>query len=120
MEKISRWSGNIANHFWYSYPTCNGDIDALKVRSYTIPSVCFIVLQLKDKWFSVLHHVINEHEWLTGNQHCEHDVLTEPPTDNDGRTLPYFNKREASFNALRSLATDRRWLKTLQYYTKFR
>jgi len=47
-------------------------------------------------------------------------VLTEPPTDNDGRTLPYFNKREASFNALCSLVTDRRWLKTLQYYTKFR
>ena len=31
--------------------------------------------------------MVNEHEWLTGTQQCEHDELVGPPKDPDGITL---------------------------------
>ena len=51
----------------------------------------YIVIQLK--WSTLLHHVIGEHQWLTGQ--CEHDVLQGPPTDPDGNQLVYFDKSES-------------------------
>lgn len=36
MSKITSWSQNIVNHFWYSCRTCNGDLTTLKVASYNI------------------------------------------------------------------------------------
>lgn len=77
-------------------------------------------LCLKDKWFGILHHVVNEHEWLTGMQCCDHEELTGPPKDPDGIELQYFNRNEPAFRVLRKIVTDDRWLKSLKYYTKFR
>ena len=53
---------------------------------------------LQLKWSMLLHHVINEHEWLTGA--CEHEALTGPPTDGDGRQLEYFSRQEPAFRTL--------------------
>ena len=100
--------------------TCEDDINKLKVQFFVYFLNHDNTLCSKEKWFAVLHHVVNEHHWLTGLQQCEHDVLTGSPTDNDGRELHYFNKREAAFGALQKLVTDKRWLKSLKYYTKFR
>ena len=60
----------------------------------------------------------NEHEWLSGR--CEHDMLTEPPTDGDGNELQYFNRGEPALQALRKLVLDKNWLESMRYYTKFR
>lgn len=64
--------------------------------------------------------MVNEHEWLTGAQHCEHDELVGPPKDPDGIELHYFSRTEPAFCALRKIVTDERWLKSLKYYTSFR
>ena len=74
----------------------------------------------KDKWFGILHHVLNEHHWLTGAQCYDHDELTGPLVDPDGNELQYFSRQEPAFHALRKILTDKRWLKSLKYYTKFR
>ena len=66
----------------------------------------------------LLHHTINEHEWLTGS--CEHEALTGPPTDGDGRQLEYFSQNEPAFRALQKIVMDVRWLKSMTFYTKFR
>ena len=70
------------------------------------------------KWSTLLHHVIGEHQWLTGQ--CEHDILQGPPTDPDGNQLACFDKNEPAFKALRKLVMDEKWLKSMVFYTKFR
>ena len=52
----------------------------------------------------------NEHEWLTGAKHCDHEELTEPPKDPDGTELQYFQKNEPAFSALHKVLTDDRWM----------
>ena len=53
----------------------------------------------KDKWFGILHHVLDEHDWLTGAQCCEHEELTGLPVDPDGNELQlqYFSRQEPAF-----------------------
>ena len=70
------------------------------------------------KWISLLHHVTDEHQWLDGE--CEHEALTGTPTDHDGKDIPYFSKDESAFRALQKLVLDKRWIKSLCFYTKFR
>jgi len=62
--------------------------------------------------------VQDEHVWLGGQ--CEHDPLTGPRTDKDGKEIPYFLHDEQAMHALRMLLMDRRWLESMTYYTKFR
>ena len=66
----------------------------------------------------MLHHVSGEHEWATGR--CDHDKLTEPPTNQDGKTIQYFRKEDAAFQSLQKIVLDQRWLQTLKYYTMSR
>ena len=73
---------------------------------------------LQERWLSVLHHVANEHQWIT--LQCDHAAVIGPPRDGHGNVLQYFDKREPAFKALQKLALDRQWLKSLEYYTKFR
>lgn len=70
------------------------------------------------KWSALLHHVTNEHEWLTGK--CDHEQLVEPPSDGDGNMLEYFTKDEPAFRAVQNLIMDKNWLKSMKFYTKFR
>ena len=76
--------------------------------------------KLQDKWFAILHHVVDEHVWLTGLGKCDHEQLSGPPTDASGKEIQYFNRNERSFAALRRLITNKKSLKSLCYYTKFR
>lgn len=66
----------------------------------------------------MLHHVANEHEWACGE--CEHELLTEPPTDTNGQQITYFRTGEPAFQALQKIVTDRAWLESLKSYTRFR
>ena len=43
------WIQSISNHLWWCAATCDGD-----------------VVLLREKWKSVLHHIVNKHKW-TGN-----------------------------------------------------
>lgn len=51
---------------------------------------------------------------------CEHDALTNPSTDTDGKEIDYFSKNEKPFRVLRKLIMDDKWLQSMKYYTKFR
>lgn len=65
-----------------------------------------------------MHHVQNEHEWLS--ERCDHEQLTGPPTYGDGNELQYFTRGEPALQALHKLVLDKKWLESLSYYTKFR
>ena len=62
--------------------------------------------------------MLNDHDWLLGR--CEHQTLSDPPTDSNGSNISYFNQQEPSFTVLRKIITDRAWLKSLDAYVKFR
>ena len=72
----------------------------------------------QEKWRGVLHHVCNRHEWYQGE--CEHDALTEPPTNQYGIEIPYFERGHSDFKLLQKILTEKRWMTSLKYFTKFR
>ena len=74
-------------------------------------------LQEQEKWRGVLHHVCNVHEWYEGQ--CEHDALTEPPTNIHGVQIPFFARGDSDFQLLQKILTDKRWMMSLKYFTRF-
>ena len=68
----------------------------------------------QDKWFGIFHHILNEHQWLTGTQGCDHGELQGPPRDTQGGEIQYFSRNEPAFRALRKLLTDKKWLKSMK------
>jgi len=51
-----------------------------------------------------MYHVQDIHSWATGE--CEHDTLTDGPTDPDGRPLEYFSCHKPAFRALQKITMD--------------
>jgi len=61
-----------------------------------------VILQVK--WISLLHHIQDEHEWISGK--CEHSPLTDAPTDSTGHTIAYFNRDDKDFQALSNVVRN--------------
>jgi len=118
MGKIALWSQNIVNHFWYCSRTCNGDLSDLKVNRKANTDCIFERVLPQEKWRGVLHHVCDVHEWYQGE--CQHDALTEPPSNSHGVAIPYFAQEDADFRLLQKILTDKRWMVSLKYFTRFR
>ena len=58
---------------------------------------CILDIVSQGQVVGILHHVVNEHEWLTGMKYCDHKELTGPPTDPDGIDLHYLNQHFMSY-----------------------
>ncbi|WAR29892.1 hypothetical protein MAR_003460 [Mya arenaria] len=98
------WIKDIVNHFWY----------ACKVAETEA--------QFKGIWVNVLHHVTDEHEWLIsyGDDGCNeyhHGPLAAEDLDK-----PWLRriKNAAVLKDLSSVVMDKRLLKKVAYYLKFR
>lgn len=88
------WVRHIANHLWYCASTCAGD-----------------AFLLKEKWMSILHHITNNHEWVTCEtfHKCEHDPYPE-----DGeRVRPWLRNDSKAFVTLQHVVMNKVLLKTL-------
>jgi hypothetical protein len=72
----------------------------------------YVVIQ--DMWFGVLHHVVNEHEWILGKGKCSHGPLV------DQRDIQWMNKGSAAHDALRAVVADKRFLKNIPYFLNAR
>ncbi|XP_068112155.1 uncharacterized protein [Hyperolius riggenbachi] len=61
-KSLIPWIDKIYNHFWWSVQHCENNED-----------------KLKKLWLSLLHHVVNEHEWIkNGNlEKCDHNPITD-------------------------------------------
>ncbi|XP_028418570.1 uncharacterized protein LOC114544015 isoform X1 [Dendronephthya gigantea] len=99
---LTLWAPSIRNHFWYCSKTCANDSK-----------------NLKDKWISILHHVVDEHEWVleegVNGGKCEHDPLNESE-----RKKPWLKKESSAHKALAKIILDTHFLNTLVYYVNFR
>ena len=80
----------------------------------------FFSLCIQDKWIGILHHVVNEHEWIVeegdNKAKCDHDPISEE----EQREKPWLRKGSAAHKALAKIVMDKRFLNTFRYYTHFR
>ena len=74
---------------------------------------------LQDMWVGILHHVVNEHEWILEEGHnggrCAHDLLNEAEHDK-----PWLKKESPAHKSLTKIVLDQRFLNTIPYYINFR
>ena len=67
-----------------------------------------IAIASKEMWISILHHVVDEHEWLlaeSGEGKCAHEPLSA-----DERNKPWLKKNTPVHNALREVVMDKNLL----------
>lgn len=70
-------------------------------------------------WVGILHHVVNEHQWVLGDGkgggQCGHGDL-----DDKEREKPWLTKNSPAQTPLRHIVLNKRFLNTLPYYNHFR
>ncbi|XP_071484497.1 uncharacterized protein [Diadema antillarum] len=99
--ELQPWIPKISNHFWYSAMTCEND-----------------AAKLAGNLNGMLHHIVNEHEWpFTTDDRpgkCQHDELEED------RDTAWLKPGSLPHEKLYDILHDKRFMKTLPYYTDFR
>ena len=72
-------------------------------------------------WRGVLHHIVNNHDWVdvlgSGETHCRHDAKEGEDQD---RSAPWLEADSKPHQALHDVVVDTRFLNTLKYYLNFR
>ena len=75
-------------------------------------------ITLQAIWTGVLHHVVNEHEWIfdygCGSNSCSHGPLTEE------RDLKWLEAGSKAHQALVKIVLDRRLQNNVPYFLNFR
>ena len=78
-----------------------------------------VFLFLQDMWIGILHHVVNEHDWVLeeGNNggECDHAPLNE-----DEQNKPWLKEDSLPHKALTKIILDKWFLNTIPYYINFR
>ena len=74
---------------------------------------------LQGKWAGVIHHVVDQHEWVLGQGlgpgRCDHGPIIE-----EERTKPWLQSGSKPHTELRKVVFDARLQKNLTYYVNFR
>nr|XP_022309859.1 uncharacterized protein LOC111115422 isoform X3 [Crassostrea virginica] len=100
-KAILQWTREVVNHFWYCASKANSEDEFISM------------------WFGVIHHVVNEHEWILpyrtgGKSSCQHGPLTEE------REKGWIVAGSPAHNALRDIVCDTRLLKKIPYFLNCR
>ena len=99
----------------FTYSTCCSML-VLYMTMYCAVGDC--VIFSKEMWISILHHVVDELEWLlaeSGEGKCAHEPLSA-----DDRNKPWLKKNTPAHKTLREVVMDKNILRTLSYYVNFR
>ncbi|CAH1796821.1 unnamed protein product [Owenia fusiformis] len=88
------WIKPITNHFWYCAKTCGGD-----------------ELRLKEKWLSILKHILNQHDFPQNMvfKECDHPELTQDQV----RRKKWLTEDSSPYKAIKDVITDSRLLADL-------
>ncbi|XP_068094284.1 uncharacterized protein [Hyperolius riggenbachi] len=94
-ESLIPWIDKIYNHFWWSVQHCENNEE-----------------KLRKLWLSLLHHVVDEHEWMeNGNlEKCDHD----PITDTEHNLGIWLHVNSSSYNRLEAIVSHRQILADLK------
>ena len=99
-EELSPWIQSISNHLWWCAATCGGNVQLLR-----------------EKWKSVLNHIVNKHKW-SGNSHfhkCEHGHI--PPSE--ARQICWLQPGSPAHLALEEVVLNNKLLKDLAKLADF-
>ena len=97
---LLKWVKSISNHFWWSVQTCEGDAQILR-----------------EKWTSIIHHVVNVHSWSSA-QHfleCAHPTLDQTTE----RRKKWLVLSSPAHEALKEVVLDTKLLQDLNSLTQF-
>ncbi|XP_061188092.1 uncharacterized protein LOC133196180 [Saccostrea echinata] len=89
------WIRPTVNHFWYCCSSCGGDAQ-----------------KLVKKWFKILHHVTNEHEWSGGR--CNHAKDTNTSMEK------WLSKNSSTYTEFRKIVVNKEFTGNFNYYTTCR
>lgn len=91
---LTQWVRSIANHLYYCAMTSEGNGEILV-----------------EKWLSILHHITNEHRWVTGNHitKCDHP---EYSLEEQAKTK-WLSKISSDFKILQDVVMNKKLLKDL-------
>ena len=97
---LMAWIQAISNHLWWSASTCGGNAD-----------------MLREKWVSILHHVVNKHQW-DGHQlfhKCGHPGMSKK----ERKMIRWLEAGSPAHVALEEVVTNKKLLKDLAKLTEF-
>lgn len=93
------WVKAICNHLWWCASRCNGDKD-----------------WLEESWKSVVHHVVNEHEFPGEHiTRCSH----EPLDSESAMKNRWLKKGSKVHNALKAVVLNKRLVKDIRQLSEF-
>ena len=97
---LLEWLPAISNHLWWSASSCNGD-----------------VVLLREKWTSILYHIVNRHTWggATKFTQCAHRPLSRT----EQRKKKWLEAGSTAFAALEAIIEDKTLLKDMAHITGF-
>ena len=99
-RELKTWLKAILNHFWWSCASCKGN-----------------VVELKEKWLSILYHITNRHE-LEHNVYfkkCDHPDLSK----REQKKRKWLELGTQPYLALEKIVTNKDLLNDLKYLTDF-
>ena len=98
--ELMPWIQAISNHLWYSASTCGGNADLLR-----------------EKWISILHHIVNKHQWdaLHLFHKCGHPEMPK----REEKSYKWLNSGSPAHVALEEVVTNKKLLKDLAKLTEF-
>ncbi|XP_071952529.1 uncharacterized protein [Antedon mediterranea] len=88
-EHLLLWTKSITNHLWFCCATCKGDVQVLK-----------------NRWKSILNHVVNVHRWEEDGieNTCAHSALTEE----EAESKIWLEYDSPAYDALKKIVLDKR------------
>ena len=98
--ELMPWIQAISNHLWYSASTCGGNADLLR-----------------EKWISILHHIVNKHQW--DDLHLFHKCGHPEMPKREEKSYKWLNSGSPAHVALEEVVTNKKLLKDLAKLTEF-
>ncbi|XP_068113524.1 uncharacterized protein [Hyperolius riggenbachi] len=95
---LTPWISELNNHFWWAIKNCENDPE-----------------KLRKNWQSLLHHVVNEHEWVEDGEirKCAHQELSENQVDES----MWLDRETPAYERLTAIVNNKQLLNDLPHLT---
>ena len=98
--ELTPWIKSIINHYWWCCGTCARDVELLR-----------------EKWCSILNHVLNKHKWDRNRQFtsCEHGKISQT----HAKDVQWLVHGSPAHTCLQSIVMDKTILNDLPYLVEY-
>lgn len=99
-HELLEWIQSVSNHLWWCAQSCQGNAEVLH-----------------EKWVSILHHIVNKHNWRNSKHFCK--CAHGPLSKNKERKTKWLQAGSAPHIALEEVVLNRKLLKDIKQLTEF-